>query len=325
MLKKICFLVALLVIFFSWVAMVWADEMPPLATETPTTPTWADIKLYPGIRDSECCLWAARGCTVIVLLNNSVPVSAIEIAINFQNPEPEDSSLFQEVCYDSFNEIVPCPPLLLWINLRGYPEKVRCVNAQWLQEAAEIKENENEWSILQIDSVHQNILAILSLSTPLRLEFGPILRLEFNTLAIIEPVEWVSSNGVYQGITIVKADTLPQSEDVKLLSTPETPATTVKKDEAQIPKFSLNPAYPNPFNPYTNLNFTLPNAVNYSMKIYNVAGQLVKSYESIGNVGMNVITWDGKDNASNDVSSGIYFYKLIAGNYTATNKMILLK
>jgi hypothetical protein len=89
--------------------------------------------------------------------------------------------------------------------------------------------------------------------------------------------------------------------------------------------FTLHPAYPNPFNPNTNLSFTLPTAVSYSLNIYNVAGQLVRSYQGMGNVGLNVIIWDGKDNAGNDASSGIYFYKLIAGSYTATNKMVMLK
>jgi hypothetical protein len=89
--------------------------------------------------------------------------------------------------------------------------------------------------------------------------------------------------------------------------------------------FALHPAYPNPFNPFTNLSFTLPNAVPYSMNIYNVAGQLVRSYEGMGNAGLNVITWDGKDNAGNSVSSGVYFCKFSAGNYTATNKMVMMK
>jgi len=89
--------------------------------------------------------------------------------------------------------------------------------------------------------------------------------------------------------------------------------------------FALHPAYPNPFNPNTNLSFTLPNAVSYSMNIYNVAGQLVRSYEDMGNVGLNVITWDGKDNAGDEVASGIYFYKLIAGQHQATRKMVILK
>jgi hypothetical protein len=89
--------------------------------------------------------------------------------------------------------------------------------------------------------------------------------------------------------------------------------------------FALHPAYPNPFNPNTNLSFTLPTAVSYSMKIYNVAGQLVRSYEGMGNVGLNVIIWDGKDNQGKDVASGIYFYKLIAGQHQATRKMVILK
>jgi flagellar hook assembly protein FlgD len=61
------------------------------------------------------------------------------------------------------------------------------------------------------------------------------------------------------------------------------------------------------------------------MNIYNVAGQLVRSYEGMGNVGLNVIAWDGKDNLGNGVSSGLYFYKLSAGRFTATNKMVMLK
>ncbi len=89
--------------------------------------------------------------------------------------------------------------------------------------------------------------------------------------------------------------------------------------------FALNPAYPNPFNPYVNLSFTLPEAMSYSLKIYNVAGQLVRSYEGVGSASLNVVTWDGKDNAGVEVSSGVYFYKLIAGGFSATQKMVMMK
>jgi hypothetical protein len=89
--------------------------------------------------------------------------------------------------------------------------------------------------------------------------------------------------------------------------------------------FALHPAYPNPFNPFTNLSFTLPEAVSYRLNVYNVAGQLVRSYESVGTAGLNVVRWDGKDNAGNDVSSGVYFYKLIAGSFSATQKMVMMK
>jgi hypothetical protein len=89
--------------------------------------------------------------------------------------------------------------------------------------------------------------------------------------------------------------------------------------------FSLNPAYPNPFNPATNLSFTLPGTTNYSLAIYNVAGQLVRSYEGFGTAGLNTITWDGRDNQGSEVASGVYFYRLTAGGFSATEKMVMMK
>jgi hypothetical protein len=101
-------------------------------------------------------------------------------------------------------------------------------------------------------------------------------------------------------------------------------ATTITTKVAPL-SFALHNAYPNPFNPNTNLSFTLPNAAAYSMKIYNVAGQLVRSYDGMGQAGLNVVIWDGKNSAGNDVSSGVYFYRLVAGQYNAIKKMIMLK
>ena len=89
--------------------------------------------------------------------------------------------------------------------------------------------------------------------------------------------------------------------------------------------FALHPAYPNPFNPLVNLSFDLPEVMNYTLRIYNVTGQLVRSYEDVGSVGLNMITWDSKDNAGVEVASGVYFYKLTAGSFSATEKMVILK
>jgi hypothetical protein len=102
-------------------------------------------------------------------------------------------------------------------------------------------------------------------------------------------------------------------------------ATTITAAKVAPTTFALHPAYPNPFNPFTNLSFTLPEAVSYGLKIYNVAGQLVRSFDGMGQVGLNAITWDGKDNAGNAVSSGVYFYKLTAGKFSATEKMVMMK
>jgi len=89
--------------------------------------------------------------------------------------------------------------------------------------------------------------------------------------------------------------------------------------------FALHAAYPNPFNPNTNLSFSLPEAASYALRIYNVAGQLVRSYEGMGSQGLNVITWDGKDNSGSEVSSGIYLYRLSSGANSAVAKMVMMK
>jgi hypothetical protein len=89
-------------------------------------------------------------------------------------------------------------------------------------------------------------------------------------------------------------------------------------------EFSLSSNYPNPFNPATSISFNLPNPASWTLKIYNVAGQLVKTLEGYSSGQMSVI-WNGKDNSGNEIASGIYFYKLSAGDFTATKKMVLTK
>lgn len=89
----------------------------------------------------------------------------------------------------------------------------------------------------------------------------------------------------------------------------------------QVPKnFSLSQNYPNPFNPTTKINFALPTAGNYTLTIYNVQGQVVKTFEGTSEAGFLSVDWNASNNAS-----GVYFYKLTAGKYTDTKKMVLLK
>jgi len=84
--------------------------------------------------------------------------------------------------------------------------------------------------------------------------------------------------------------------------------------------FELAQNYPNPFNPATTIEFSLPVRSDYSLKIYNVTGQLVKEFTGNENAGTHSIVWD----ASN-AASGIYFYKISAGNFSDTKKMVFLK
>ena len=122
-------------------------------------------------------------------------------------------------------------------------------------------------------------------------------------------------------ITGMTYDSIPiQGEDCIRIIDKGKPRLTVESPN----EFCLGNNYPNPFNPATSISFNLPNPVSWSLKIYNVAGQLVRTFEGYSSGQMSVI-WNGKDNSGNEVASGIYFYKLNAGNLTATKKMVLTK
>lgn len=84
--------------------------------------------------------------------------------------------------------------------------------------------------------------------------------------------------------------------------------------------------YPNPFNPTTTINFNLQEAVHVRIEIYNIQGQVINSVAN-GNygAGSNNVEWDGLDGEGRPVASGLYFYKMKAGRYTSTKKMILMK
>ncbi len=89
--------------------------------------------------------------------------------------------------------------------------------------------------------------------------------------------------------------------------------------------FFLDQNYPNPFNPETSIEFALPEAVDVKLEVFNVLGQRVKTLmdESLEPAKYRII-WDGIDSNGIQVASGIYFYRISAGRFVKTRKMILL-
>ncbi|MCE1164065.1 MAG: Omp28-related outer membrane protein [Bacteroidetes bacterium] len=107
------------------------------------------------------------------------------------------------------------------------------------------------------------------------------------------------------------------------LKTPATAYTITGVGNLQsIPdKYNLGQNYPNPFNPTTNIRFTVPKDGNVVFKVYNIKGQEVATYlDGFLKAGAYNVTVDG-----NSLGSGVYFYKLTAGNFTDTKRMILVK
>jgi flagellar hook assembly protein FlgD len=90
--------------------------------------------------------------------------------------------------------------------------------------------------------------------------------------------------------------------------------------------FALDQNRPNPFNPTTTISYTIPEKANVSLKIYNNVGQLVKTLiDDTQEAGTMSVVWDGKDDRGQTVSSGLYYYRLVSGNFVASRKMLVLK
>ncbi|MEN8192742.1 MAG: T9SS type A sorting domain-containing protein [Bacteroidota bacterium] len=93
-------------------------------------------------------------------------------------------------------------------------------------------------------------------------------------------------------------------------------------EDVTIPgKFELAQNYPNPFNPSTTISYALPARSDVNIKVYNNLGQLVTTlFNGVNEAGTHEVVWNAAD-----LSSGVYFYTINAGDFVATKKMILLK
>ena len=99
-------------------------------------------------------------------------------------------------------------------------------------------------------------------------------------------------------------------------------------DDAQITpaKFELAQNFPNPFNPTTDITFSIDRAANVDLSIYNMLGQKVRTLTTGSKVaGTHVLRWDGRDESGSSVSTGIYLYTLTDGSTSITKKMALMK
>ncbi len=84
---------------------------------------------------------------------------------------------------------------------------------------------------------------------------------------------------------------------------------------------------PNPFNPSTVIGFELASPMQVGLAVYSVSGQKVRQLASgqVISAGQHTFTWDGRDDAGTPVSSGVYLYRLEAGETVQTKRMLLIK
>ena len=102
----------------------------------------------------------------------------------------------------------------------------------------------------------------------------------------------------------------------------------VKNEESLVipDDFRLNQNFPNPFNSFTSISYDLKYDSSVLIDIYNLKGQhIVTLVNDLQGKGIKIIQWYGLDKDGHQVESGIYFYKLKAGDFIQTRKMVLLK
>lgn len=117
--------------------------------------------------------------------------------------------------------------------------------------------------------------------------------------------------------------------DVEAQAIPAIVRTTMSERIQAPTYYGLAQNYPNPFNPETDIQYQIADGgspVHTTLKIYNILGQEVRSLvNGMRSPGYHAVTWDGSDNSGYQVASGVYFYRLVAGDYIDTRSMLLLK
>ena len=142
------------------------------------------------------------------------------------------------------------------------------------------------------------------------------------------PVEWteytydIPAGATRIGIQCVSSDAfIFLVDDVTVMG-----GTAIEDPGVPVVATELHGNFPNPFNPETTIRYSVKEATPVSIDIYNVKGQLVKTLVNENKAsGHYSVTWNGRDNNNLPVSSGVYFYKMFAGKYSSTRKMILMK
>ncbi len=142
----------------------------------------------------------------------------------------------------------------------------------------------------------------------------------FGDATIIDSLQFEWSSGIVQTLTSVSVNQfLTVQEDTALTRINVGPPSVVSE-------FRLYQNYPNPFNPATTIEYSLPAPFHVTLKVFDLLGHKVKTLVNENQkVGPKEIHWDGRNQSNQEVASGIYIYRLIAGAFVQSRKMILLR
>jgi len=156
-----------------------------------------------------------------------------------------------------------------------------------------------------------------------KISFTPVYRDDKGTTTVEGPDPGGSINLTVNDIPVQQSYTFSGLGDRIRLTT----LTSLSKHSENLPRqFGLAQNYPNPFNPGTSIDFSLPVASRATVDVYNVVGEKVTTLlDRFLPAGRYSVNWDGANADGKPASSGMYFYRLKAGEFTDTKKMMLVK
>lgn len=154
-----------------------------------------------------------------------------------------------------------------------------------------------------------------------------------NGVATLKSPKTKKAGEIFFTVTNVTKDGFTYDPNANLktsdfITRPPAAKISAGETESGLPiEFALFGNYPNPFNPETRIRFALPEATYVEITIYNTRGQIIRRLVSQNYpAGEHAIEWDGTDDQSgNPVSSGVYLYRLQAGDFSRVRKMSLLR
>jgi hypothetical protein len=228
-----------------------------------------------------------------------------------------------------------------------------CGSARVTDDAHAVQGRPVRWGTLASESARQDAQTVLYRFTGLKPGSAYEVAAEFGAGDDVERVQVLTVNGqllhepltagsgpvrtgyiplpvgsVIQGAVVIAAERRagPDVSVTQLWLKESGQGISTRPLDSSVPTaYALQQNYPNPFNPATTIRFSLPEAGQVALKVYTITGQevatLVNDYRDAGTY--SVLFDAAREGKS--LSSGVYFYRLIAGNFTAARKLILLK
>jgi hypothetical protein len=267
-------------------------------------------------------------------LNSPVDnVSEMQRVLIFQNNSNYTDTWFQTF-YNAYNDTVPATAIARWIlpeplmNARSAAFFDPALFPHPNMKMANIYDNADP-GFTVAPTNKDSILAFL------RLEYGPGANVNWGFHYDINAVWPLTENLAYSNSTLKTAGmrgyplgdlnwfpsqlaTWKSADDWAVISL----LTAVKEQPGNVPVgYVLDQNYPNPFNPTTQINYSIPQSGHLTLKVFNVLGQEVATlFSGVQNAGNYQATFEGSKFAS-----GVYYYRLQAGDLSITKKMVLMK